>query len=167
MFLSAVFFVLSAPPVFAGEWANRGQTCTQYCASTGRSCITTYDTGGTGQTVGGSCSSSFTQSCNYAYPDQICCGCQGAPRTPRDPCARWIPQGWTQYCSSQNICISPQYDCNTAATCNGRTWVCPTGYRINCGPPITCQSTATPTPRPSVCVPDTIRNVCSTTSCSL
>lgn len=165
MFLgSTVFFVLSAPPVSAGEWANPNQTCTQYCASTGRSCINRQNTGGTGQTVGGSCSSGFPPlSCNDVSPDQSCCTCQGAP--PRDPCARWISQGWTQYCPSQNICISPQYDCNTAATCNGRTWVCTTGYRINCGPPVTCQSTLTPGTR--ICEPGRIRNVCSTTSCSL
>lgn len=166
--------MLSATPVFAGEWANRGQTCTQYCASTGRACINTQNiSSGGGQTVGGSCSSNFPSlSCSFSQGGQGCCTCQGAPATPtpqRDPCAGWISQGWTQYCPSQNICISPQYDCSTAATCNGQIRVCPSGYRVNCGPPITCLSTAapTPTPRTSICVPNSIRNVCSTTSCSL
>lgn len=195
-----VFFVIFPKSVFAGEWANRGQTCAQYCASTGRSCITTYNTGGTFQTVGSSCSSSFTLSCDYVYPDQICCGCQGAP--PANPCApfpqfpvycpainrciptNWsctnfitncggnsfwfCPNGYTATCSNnQPGCCPAGYDCSTQTNCGGQQWYCPSGYRINCGPPVTCQSTATPTPRPSVCVPNSIRNVCSTTSCSL
>lgn len=163
-----VFSVIFPKSVSAGEWANPNQTCTQYCSATGgRTCINTQNISGSGQTVESSCSSSFPPlSCSFSIPSQTCCTCQGAA-PPRNPCASF-PQ-FPVYCPANNRCIPAGYDCATQTSCGGRQWYCPSGYRINCGPPVTCQSTAapTPTPRPSVCVPNSIRNVCSTTSCSL
>lgn len=63
-----------------GEYANRGQKCSDYCSSTGRTCesapANTIDIVGGSVAAGGGCSSTVTYSCDYSPSGgQLCCKC--------------------------------------------------------------------------------------------